>query len=92
MANPFFKPAAAQPQAAPALPGAIGRIAGAVQTASKAYRALRSPEEAISAALNTQAFAGYDGPRDAQSLLRYGCGQLGLDPDMFVDTIRQFVK
>ena len=74
MANPFFKPAAAQPQATPAASGPIGRIASAVQTASRVMRTMRDPSEAINAALNSQAFAGYTGPRDAQSLLRYGCG------------------
>ena len=91
MSNPFFKQTSA-PAPAPGLSGSIGRVAGAVQQASQIYRTLKNPASVIESALKSPVFSGYSGGRDAQSLLRYGCQQLGLDPDMFISTISNFVK
>ena len=91
MSNPFFKQT---PVSAPA-PGAsspMGRVAGAVQQASQIYRTLKNPASVIESALKSPVFSGYSGGRDAQSLLRYGCRQLGLDADTFIGTIQHFVK
>ena len=94
MANPFFKPAAAKaaPSAAPGMTGQMRRIAAAVQQAGQVYRGLGDPSAAIDSALQLPLFAGYTGARDAQSVLRYGCGQLGLDADTFLGTIKHFVE
>lgn len=91
MSNPFFKQTPT-PAPAPGLSGPVGRIAGAVQQASQVYRTLKNPASVIESALKSPVFSGYSGGRDAQSLLRYGCQQLGLDPDMFISTISNFVK
>lgn len=91
MSNPFFKQTA-EPTSAPEATGSIGRIAGAVQQASRAYRTLTNPASVIDSALKSPIFSGYTGGRDARSVLRYGCQQLGLDADMFLGTIQHFVK
>lgn len=91
MSNPFFKQTSA-PAPAPDASGPIGRIAGAVQQASQIYRTLKNPASVIESALKSPVFSGYSGGRDAQSLLRYSCQQLGLDTDTFLGTIQHFVK
>ena len=91
MSNPFFKQTST-PASAPGLSGPMGRIAGAVQQASRAYRALKNPASVIDSALKSPLFAEYSGSHDAQSILRYGCQQLGLDTDTFLGTIQHFVK
>lgn len=90
MSNPFFKQADPAPKHG--MTGEMGRIAGAVQQASRAYRALKNPASVIDSALKSPLFSGYPGAHDAQSILRYGCQQLGLDTDTFLGTIQHFVK
>lgn len=97
MANPFFpnptpRPAPVQPGASPRR-GGLARFLTAGLGAKQAYTKIMNsggdPGKIMSAVLAMPSFKNYTGPRDPQSLCKFGLQQCGLDVEDLSELARQ---
>lgn len=95
MANPFFQKPAPAPVQAGANPrrGGLSGLLTATLGAKQAYTQIMhsggDPGKIMSAVLALPAFDNYTGPRDPESLCKFGLHQCGLDVEDLQALARQ---
>lgn len=99
MGNPFFTAAAPQARQTATQPrggmfSRAGKMASYVLGAKQAYDQIMASGgdagQIMEAVLKTPAFREYNGPRDPQSMIEYGCKVCGLSVDDVMGYARQY--